>query len=101
MFRNPDRIITRRYSTGQTNYGNVIDPDYDKLIDQYYASNDPNERRELTKQANDYALTQYWGVTFPVYYSYAIIQPWIMGFRGEIWKTTKDYGGYWINQKLK
>jgi peptide/nickel transport system substrate-binding protein len=101
MSRYPDRILTRRYSTGQTNYGNVNDPTYDAMVDKFMASSDLNERREITKKANDYALSQFWGVQFPVYYGYAVSQPSLMGFRSEIWKTTKDYGGYWINQKLK
>ena len=95
------------YRTGGARWaGNPFNyPEIDAMWEELLALTDEEEYRRLVKKLDMYIIEQHpylWGVRVP---SFAVAQPWIVGYNGEMqlgnchW--TQPYNRIWIDSQLK
>ena len=102
----PLSVIMRRVHSEQwASYsGHANDTYIDDMRAKFNASLDPNEQKDIVRQTNDYELAQHYTVKLLPQVQFAIHQPWLKGYSGEV--VTSDMDGFhmprlWIDSSLK
>jgi peptide/nickel transport system substrate-binding protein len=106
MTFSPDRAVRFYLSTNtRDNFTFNNDPEYDALVDQFFAADTMDEAKRLAIEADMYALEQHWAVNLigtnnPIFW-----QPWIKGYSGQLtisgqWPAY-TWARLWIDQELK
>ena len=84
------------------NHSNVSDPDYDAMYEAGSAAATDEERNRIAKEMNMYAKERFWQVWGPVAPQYSAVQPWLVGYNGEVIHRGVDvFARLWIDQELK
>ena len=68
----------------QWNSSNVNDPWYAAKFKEKQAATTMEEVNSITKELNQYAIEQFWTLFSPIVPIYSAIQPWIIGYNGEL-----------------
>jgi len=99
----PLTAIGRRYVTSTYNYGQINDTTYNSMYEKASTTLNHDELVKLIKDADMYAIAQYWAVNFLPIAGFDIYQPWFKGYSGEDlqFPTGFIYGRCWIDQTLK
>ena len=89
----------------QWNSSNVNDPVYEAKFKEKQAATTMEEVNSITKELNQYAIEQFWTLFSPIAPTYAAIQPWIIGFNGEMRvgesRDRTVFTRLWIDSELK
>jgi peptide/nickel transport system substrate-binding protein len=99
----PNRFLAT-YQTGSfTNYAIVSDPQYDAIVNNFYAATDTAKLQALAQQADLYALSNFFCVQGLPLVTYVIYQPWLRGYSGEAFGywSKLSMARLWIDQNLK
>ena len=95
------------HSTGSgQNWHGIGYPELDALIDAAEAATTLEEQQRLLKEADMYTIENHWHVWGPKAGKFMSIQPWVIGFNGEIWLHSGQdrlliFARLWFDQELK
>ncbi|HET9659597.1 MAG TPA: peptide ABC transporter substrate-binding protein [Thermomicrobiales bacterium] len=81
-FPDPESLLLTLFGTGQAdNYVGYSNPEFDALLQQAAAEQDPEVRDQLYTQANQLLMDD--AVVLPFYYdrSYMLVRPWVHGLK--------------------
>ena len=89
----------------QWNTSNTDDPWYNAKFEEKRAATTMEEVNRITKELNQYAIEQFWSLFGPVAPTYAVSQPWIIGYSGEgdmgNGQFNQVFARLWIDSELK
>ena len=89
----------------QWNTSNTDDPWYNAKFEEKRAATTMEEVNSITKELNQYAIEQFWSLFGPVAPTYAVSQPWIIGYNGEadmgMGRYNTVFTRVWIDSELK
>ena len=84
------------------NSSNVSDPDYDAMYEAGSTAATDEERNRIAKEMNMYAIERFWRVWGPVAPTFSAVQPWLVGYNGEVVHRGVDvFARLWIDSALK
>ena len=93
------------HSDGSINSAGFNDPVFDAMVEAALASNTFEERSELAKKADWYTIENHWYIWAPKNTHFNVIQPWIIGYNGEVSIGITTFHGTlvrsWVDQELK
>ena len=93
------------HSDGLYNAAGFNDPVFDSMIEAALASSTFEERSELAKKADWYTIENHWYIWAPKNTHFNVIQPWIIGYNGEVSIGITTFHGTlvrsWVDQELK
>ena len=73
-----------RYTTGyQSNYLMVSDPIYDAFYTNAMAATSSGTVKQIVRDANEYVARQHFAVSLLKPQTYALYQPWLVGYNGQ------------------
>ena len=80
-------------------------PELDSLLDAAQATTSEEERQKLVKEVDMYTLENHWWIWGPKAGKYRAIQPWVVGFNGEVqlgfMGRLTILSRFWIDSELK
>jgi hypothetical protein len=89
----------------------VSDPVFDAFYPKALAATGEDELKLIMRDANERAARQHFAISLLQPMSYALCQPWLKGFHGQIHSVWMGMGGpsrlslygarFWIDHKLK
>ena len=89
----------------QWNTSNTDDAWYNAKFEEKRAATTMEEVNSITKELNQYAIEQFWSLFGPVAPTYAVSQPWIIGYNGEadlgMGRYNTVFTRVWIDSELK
>ena len=107
----PLGAIARFHSRHLPNLLMVSDPVFDAFYPKALAATGEDELKLIMRDANERAARQHFAISLLQPMSYALCQPWLKGFHGQIHSVWMGMGGpsrlslygarFWIDQKLK
>ncbi len=78
------------------------DPVMDAKAKAAMAATRLEEQQRLVAEADMYSIQQHWFIWGPKVPQFEAVQPWVIGFNGEIWYTTHaPFERLWIDSALK
>ena len=94
-----------RYTDVTWDSSNVDDPWYNAKFKEKEAATTMEEVNSITKELNQYAIENFWTLFGPIAPEYTVVQPWIIGYNGEVWLGENRYitvfSRLWIDSELK
>ena len=97
-FDNLDEFLTENLR----NPSNVSDPDYDAMYEAGSTAATDEESNRIAKEMNIYAIERFWRVWGPVAPQFSAVQPWLVGYNGEVIHRGVDvFARLWIDSALK
>ena len=94
-----------RYTDVTWDSSNVDDPWYNAKFKEKGAATTMEEVNSITKELNQYAIENFWTLFGPIAPEYTVVQPWIIGYNGEVWLGENRYitvfSRLWIDSELK
>jgi peptide/nickel transport system substrate-binding protein len=107
----PFQALTRFYSTAPANIMGVNDPVYDSFYKQGLAASGEEETKKILRAMNEHVARQHYAPCLLQPAEYALCQPWLKGYSGQIHSVWMGIGGpsrlslygarFWIDHKLK
>jgi peptide/nickel transport system substrate-binding protein len=97
----PNIAVQRGQSTYVGNYTQNNDPVYDKMVDRIQTTVDLAEYKNLSIEANDYAIARHWQIAILPAVSFNVYQPWLKGYSGETYLGGFEYSHFWVDSKIK
>jgi ABC-type transport system substrate-binding protein len=107
----PLGAIARFHSRHLPNLLMVSDPVFDAFYPKALAATSEDELKPIMRDANERAARQHFAISLLQPMSYALCQPWLKGFHGQIHSVWMGMGGpsrlslygarFWIDKKLK
>jgi peptide/nickel transport system substrate-binding protein len=107
----PLGVIARFHSRHLPNLLMVSDPVFDAFYPKALAATGEDELKLIMRDANERAARQHFAISLLQPMSYALCQPWLKGFHGQIHSVWMGMGGpsrlslygarFWIDHKLK
>ena len=107
----PFQAITRLHSKSDVNILEVHDPIYDSYYPQALAATSEDELRKIVRAMNERVARQHFAICLLQPAEYALCQPWLKGYSGQIHSVWMGIGGpsrlslygarFWIDHKLK
>ena len=103
----PFLAVSWYHSDAQWNRGGSQWPELDAMVDAALAAGTPEEVRRLIADADEYAMSRHWLIWGPMSPIHWYVQPWIVGYNGELdgglgWGKGNDmFARLWIDSALK
>jgi ABC-type transport system substrate-binding protein len=107
----PFQALTRFYSTAPVNILGVNDPIYDSFYPQALKASGEEETKKILRAMNEHVARQHYATCLLQPAEYALCQPWLKGYSGQIHSVWMGIGGpsrlsmygarFWIDHKLK
>ncbi len=107
----PFQALTRFYSTSPVNILCVNDPVYDSFYKQGLAASGEEETKKILRAMNERVARQHYATCLLQPAEYALCQPWLKGYSGQIHSVWMGIGGpsrlslygarFWIDHNLK
>ena len=99
-------VLVQRFTTGYiANTTNVSDPAYDAMFEAAAAATTLEEQNRILGEMNQHEIDQLWSIWGPINPVYWAIQPWVIGYNGELNLGANQYNTVftrlWINSELK
>ena len=99
-------VVQQRYTVAAPwNSSNVNDPWYEAKYLEGAAATTIEEYNKIVNELNQYGIEQFWTIWGPMAPQYLVIQPWLIGFNGELTLGNGQYNTVytrlWIDQELK
>ena len=95
----------KRFTDVAWDSSNVDDPVYNAMVEAAEGASTMEELNSMVKEVNQYAIENFWTLFSPVAPVYSAVQPWIIGFNGEMRLGENRYitvfTRLWIDQELK
>ena len=98
--------VREYHSTLGRNLPGSNDPAFDALVEAAIAATTLEEQQRLLKEAGMRATEQHWVLWGPMSPDLMVVQPWVIGYSGEIRLAAQDQTGavwarIWIDSELK
>ena len=93
--------LAQNTSDSTWNPAAVQDPDFDAMVEAIRGARTQEEAQRLTIEANLYLIENHWHVWLGRAPRFALAQPWITGYNGEVVESGVVFGRVWIDQALK
>ena len=101
-----------RFRTGSApNYMMVNDPVFDAFLPRAMAATNINDIKKVIRKANEYVARQHLAISLVQPLQYALCQPWLKGYNGQLFAVSAASGGppmiffyparFWIDQEMK
>ena len=99
-------VIQANFTTASIyNPSNVSDPAYDAMHEAAGAATTLEEQNRISREMNQYAIEKFWAIWGGLAPGYLAIQPWVIGFNGEMKLGNAQYNTVltrlWIDSELK
>ena len=99
-------ILVRFLRETPWNYSNVNDPVYEAMYEAAGAATTIEEQNRIAGELHQYAIEKFWSIWGGMPPQYQAIQPWIIGFNGELRLGNVGLGHgiftrLWIDSELK
>ena len=81
-------------------------PELDAIVEAALAASTNEEQKRLIAEADKYAMSQHWLIFGPISPFFSFVQPWIIGYSGEMAPPTPNewhviMARLWIDSELK
>jgi ABC-type transport system substrate-binding protein len=84
--------------------GGVIDPEYDVLVEEFFAATEMAEAQRIYREAERYLLEKHYTLTVCPIITKQLGQPWLKGWNGEMFWSSWGWAywsRFWIDESLK
>ena len=94
------------HSDDMWNRGGSQWPELDAIVEAALAAPTDEEQKRLIAEADKYAMSQHWLIFGPISPFFTFVQPWIIGYSGEMAPQTPNefyviFARLWVDSELK
>ena len=94
------------HSDDMWNRGGSQWPELDAIVEAALAAPTDEEQKRLIAEADKYAMSQHWLIFGPISPFFTFVQPWIIGYSGEMAPPTPNefyviFARLWVDSELK
>ena len=76
-------------------------PEFDAMVEAVRRARTQEEQQRLVREANLYLIENHWHVWVGRAPRFAVAQPWVTGYNGEVVESGVVFGRVWIDQAMK
>jgi ABC-type transport system substrate-binding protein len=107
----PIRQLERFRAGAAPNYMMVNDPVFNGFLPKAMAATNVADIKKIIREANEYVARQHFAISLVQPLQYALYQPWLKGYSGQLFAVSAASGGpplvffyparFWIDREMK